>query len=126
LRNARDVLAWLVEICDEAELDRIKTGLEDDRNSCFRGLRGERGRRAGCGNHGRLVLHKIGHQGRQPVGMVVRPTVFDLHVAAIGVAGFGEPVEKGRKLALVILGRLRVQKSDDRDDGLLRLRYQRP
>jgi hypothetical protein len=58
--------------------------------------------------------------------MVLRPTVFDLHIAAIDVAGLGEPVEKGRQLALVILGRLRVQKSDDRDDGLLRLRYQRP
>jgi len=35
LRNASDVLAWLVEVCDEAELDRIETGLEDDRNGLF-------------------------------------------------------------------------------------------
>jgi hypothetical protein len=54
--------------------------------------------------------------------MVLRPTVFDLHIAAIDVASFGEPVEKGRQLALVILGRLRVQKSNNRDDRLLRLR----
>ena len=60
---------------------------------------------------------KIGHQGRQPIGMVLRPTVFDLHIAAIDIAGL-EPVEKGRQLALVVLRRLRVQKSDDRPPAL--------
>jgi hypothetical protein len=89
LRDTCDVLAWLVEISNEPELDRIETGLEDDRNGCFRGLRCERRRCAGRGDHGRLLLHKIGHQGRQPIGMVLRPTVFDLHIAAIDVVPVG-------------------------------------
>src|SRR5246500_603870 len=51
LRNTCDVLAWLVEVCDEAKLDRIKTGLEDDRNGRFRGPRCERCRCAGRSDH---------------------------------------------------------------------------
>src|SRR5450631_2550638 len=51
----------------------------------FRGPRCERGRCAGRGDHGHLLLQKIGHQGRQPIGMVLCPTIFDFHIAAIDV-----------------------------------------
>jgi hypothetical protein len=58
--------------------------------------------------------------------MVLRPTVFDLHIAAIDVASFGEPVEKGRQLVFGIAGQLSVQKSDHGHSCLLRDRRKRP
>src|ERR1700730_2516785 len=103
-----DVLACPDEACDEPELDRIEGCFEDDWSACVRGLRRQRGGRAGRGDHGRLLLHEIGHHGWKSIGLALRPAIFDFYIAAIDVATFGEAVEKTRHLALEIFGRLRV------------------
>ncbi|HTA72298.1 MAG TPA: hypothetical protein VK776_28660 [Bryobacteraceae bacterium] len=44
--------------------------------------------------------------------MVVRPAIFDIYVLAVNVTSFGKRVTKGSQLALVITGRLGIQKSN--------------
>jgi hypothetical protein len=91
LGYARDVAARLVKAGDEPELDRVATRFEDDRNICGRRLRGERRRSAGRGNHGHLTMNQIGRHRRQPIKAILRPAVFDRHVAAINITVLAQP-----------------------------------
>jgi hypothetical protein len=71
----------MVETGDEAGSNRIATANEDDRNRC------------GCGHHrahcqnipdddGRLPTDEIGRQPRQPIRLIVAPTIVDGNVLA--------------------------------------------
>jgi len=82
LGRARDVAARPAQAGDKAELDWIGANFEHDRDGRGRRLCRDRRRSAGRGNHRHLTPHQIGHQCRQPVISVLRPAVFDRHVAA--------------------------------------------
>ena len=99
LGHARDVAARPVQAGDEAKLDRVGAQFEDDRNSRGRRLCRERRRSAGRGNHGHLTMNQIGHHRRQPITLILRPAVFDRDVLALDVAGFAQPLAKGRQYA---------------------------
>src|SRR5262249_53453683 len=81
------VAAWPVEAGDEAELDRVVAGTEDDRNGrgcCFGS---ERRLRAPCGgDDGDVTVNQIGRERRQSVVLTFRPAILDRHVLT-----FGEP-----------------------------------
>src|SRR5215472_6377868 len=81
------VAAWPVEAGDEAELDRVVAGTEDDRNGrgcCFGS---ERRLRAPCGgDDGDVTVNQIGRERRQSVVLTFRPAILDRYVLT-----FGEP-----------------------------------
>ncbi len=124
--HARDVAARAVEAGDKAEPDRVGGQLKDDRNRRGRCLGGKRRRSGGRGNHGHLATDQIGRHRRQPIVLALRPAIFDRYVAAIDVAGFAQPFEKGGQGPRVSLRRLGVEKSDHRQRPLLRARRERP
>jgi hypothetical protein len=72
----------------KAKLGRIATDFEDDRNSRGRVFCGNGCRCGGRHNDSDLTMNQIGHQRGQPIDLVLRPPVFDRHVAAFNVTGF--------------------------------------
>jgi hypothetical protein len=66
---------------DKAQADRIAAGGEydrDRRSGCFRRARG--GEAADGSDYGHLAANQIGRQRWQPIGVVVRPAIFDLRL----------------------------------------------
>jgi hypothetical protein len=86
----------------------------------------ERRRRAGRGDDGYPAANQIGHKLRQPIFVVLCPTVFDRHVAAVDVTSFSQAIKKSRQWSRIILMRSNVRPSDHRHCRLLRLRGNRP
>src|SRR5262249_38706577 len=83
--------ARTVEAGDEAVLDRIAAGLEDDRDGRGCRFRGEGGRcgPTGC-NDGDAATNEIGSQRRQPIIPALRPSIFNCDVLPPNVADFSE------------------------------------
>src|SRR5262245_53805235 len=122
-----DVAARSVQAGDEAKLDRVAAGAEDDRNCRGAGFGGERGWcSTGTDDDGNAATDQIGRQFRQPLGFIVRPSVFDLYVATLGEADFTQAFAECREHRCAGLGRTRVEISDHRHWCLLRARRQRP
>ena len=86
-RHAREVAAGAAEAGSEAELHRVDTGVEDDRDGRGCRLGGKRRGRAGRNNPGHPAVDQIGRQRRQSVILAVCKTIFDRHVLAFDVAG---------------------------------------
>src|SRR5262245_55686865 len=61
LGHARDVAARLVKAGDEAELDRVARGSEDNGYRLGRRLCRKRRRSASRSNHGHLTMNQISH-----------------------------------------------------------------
>src|SRR6516165_7133308 len=91
LSYACDVAARLVKAGDEPELDRVPARFEDDRDICGRCLRCERRRSASRGNHSHLTMNQIGRHRRKSIKAILRPTIFDRHVAAINITVLAQP-----------------------------------
>jgi hypothetical protein len=85
--HAREVAAGAAEAGREAELHRVDTGVEDDRDGRGCRLGGKRRGRAGRNNPGHPAVDQIGRQCRQSVILAVCKTIFDRHVLAFDVAG---------------------------------------
>jgi hypothetical protein len=89
--DTRDIATGSVHAGDEAVLDRVAAGLENDR---YRGgcrLCCETGcGRDACGNDSDLRANEISRQRRQPIVSTVRPPIFDRYVAALYIAGFAQ------------------------------------
>src|SRR5215471_10528161 len=92
-----DVAARMVEAGDEALSHRIATANEDDRNRC------------GCGHHrascqnipdddGWPPTNEIGCQHRQPIRLIVAPTIVDGNVLARKSGVLQALLERGRKM----------------------------
>src|SRR5262249_9822284 len=87
---------------NETVLDRVATGLEDDRYCggcclcCMAGCR-----RGTCGDDSDLTTNQIGCQRWQPVILSLCPTILDCHVTVFGKADFIQaspnPCDVGRK-----------------------------
>ena len=121
--HARDVAARPVEAGDEAVLDRVAPGREDDRYRRGCGLGRER-RIAVPDDHGHRPANQFSHQSRQSIRAIFRRAKFDRDVLALDEAGFLQALaERGHE---VRCGgeRRAAEKPDHRHRRLLRMRAQ--
>src|SRR5262249_5500543 len=124
--HARCVAAWSVEAGDQAGCDRIDSRRKNDRNSRGRCLGRQCCRRACRRQHGHRAQDQIGCQGRKSVVMIIRPAVFDRHILAFDVAGFGEAAVERRCERYVARSYRAIEEPDHRHRRLLRPRRERP
>jgi len=89
--DAGEIAAWPSEARDQAELHRIDSGSEHDRNrrgcrlrGCCRNMVGD--------DDARLATNQFGGQCRQSVVLLVGPAVFDGDILAFGEPGFTKAV----------------------------------
>jgi hypothetical protein len=71
-------------------------------------------------------VNQIGRQFRQSVDFIVRPAVFDRHIAALDVPGFTQPFAKCRNQTCARFRKTKVEMSDHWHRPLLRPRCDRP
>src|SRR5262245_7814882 len=71
-------------------------------------------------------MNQIIYHRRETVVFILRPPVFNRHVAAFNVTSFAQPIEKARQLLRVIFRRGAIYKPDHRHRSLLRGRSERP
>src|SRR5262249_8789082 len=112
---------------NETVSDRVARSGENDWNGRSRGF-GRECRRdvPGRHDHGHRKADQIGCERRKSVNLALRPTVFDVDIAVLDIAGLTEALAEfgqvGRKL-----GRgLTVEEPDDRSPRLLRPSRERP
>ena len=124
--NPRDVAARPVEADDVAQLDRVASGREHDRNRSGRCLSHQnRIAASGRGDYRHLAGDQIGCQRRQSIAAIFRKMVFDCHIAPFDVAGFTQATtERFPQFGPVIPPV--VQKPDHRQRPLQRTRRDRP
>jgi hypothetical protein len=85
--GAGEIAARPVEAAHQAKVDRVESGCEHDRNS--RGGRlGREGGRAIGGDDVDLAAHQLRRQRRQPIVVVLGPTVFDRDITTLDIADF--------------------------------------
>jgi hypothetical protein len=124
--HSGDVAARPVEAGDQAQPHRIGAEHEDDWYRRGGGLCRERwSGAAACDDQGHLTASQIGRQFRQPIGLIVRPAIFDRHILALDVAGLFQPMAECGQLLRIRIGEGRVQEPDHRHRGLLRARRER-
>lgn len=119
LGHACDVAARPAETLDEAELNRVRGAFEHDWNGLGRRFRGQRCWRAGRGDDCDLTPNQIGSKRREMVVLVLRPAVFDGHVAAIDVTGLTETIEESLYLRGIGFGRRGIKEANHRRQSLL-------
>jgi hypothetical protein len=71
-------------------------------------------------------MNQISYHRRETIVLILRPPVFNRHVAAFNVTSFAQPIEKGRQLLRVIFRRGAINESDHWHRSLLRGRSERP
>src|SRR5262245_31638947 len=121
-----DVAARPVETGDEAELNRVAAGYEDDRDRRSRRLgyncRGDVMR----SDHRHLTAYQIGCEVGQSLDLVLRPAILDHDILALDVAGFTNPLPEGGQITCTIGKRRTAEETDHRHRRLLRARRERP
>src|SRR5262249_33632822 len=121
-----DVAARPVETGDEAELNRVAAGYEDDRDRRSRRLgyncRGDVMR----SDHRHLTAYQIGCEVGQSLDLVLRPAILDHDILALDVAGFTNPLPEGGQITCTIAKRRTAEETDHRHRRLLRPRHERP
>jgi hypothetical protein len=112
--HAGEVAAGPVEAGDEAQLDRVAAGHEDNRKRRRRRLGGEcRGGRV-RDEHADLTANQIGRQGRQSIKLPLRGTVLDCHVLAFDEAILLQALAKRSQPSGLSLEHRAVEESDHR------------
>src|SRR5262249_10063491 len=119
--------AWSVEAGHQAELDRIASHAEYNRNRARRRLSRECGGGRGWrGNHAYPTANEIGRQLWQPIESAFCPAIFDRHVLAFEVTGLSKALlDRGHKVA-PLGGGGGVKEPDHRHRRRLRARRDRP
>src|SRR5215510_917269 len=122
-----DVAARPVETGDEAELNRVAAGYEDDRDRRSRRLgyncRGDVMR----SDHRHLTAYQIGCEVGQSLDLVLRPAILDHDILALDVAGFTNPLPECGQKACTIGRRPRAaEEPDHRHRWLLRAHREWP
>jgi hypothetical protein len=87
--HAGQVAARTAEAGDQAGLDRLDAGVEDNWNRGRRSLRRQRRRAVAGDKHGDLPASQFRRQRWQAIVFTLGPTVFDRDVLAFDIAGFG-------------------------------------
>ena len=85
-----DVAARPIEAGDEALLNRVSAGLEDNGNRRSRRFGGKCRQRTARSNDGDLPPHQVGRQIRHPSEVIFRKAVFNCNVATLGEACFAQ------------------------------------
>src|SRR5262249_30036098 len=83
-------------------------------------------RAARCGDDGHLALHKLGHQCRHAIELILSPTIFDYNIAAIDETGFAEALTKCRGKMGACIGGAVMEKANYWHRRLLRAGRERP
>src|SRR5262249_12965991 len=121
-----NVAAGPVEAGQKAKRDRVAATAENDRNCRSRGFGSKRRFRNTGADHDRdTAADQIGCQAPQPFRFVIRPPVFDLHVAAFEETNLVEPLAECRQPRCARLRTTRVEIPDHRHRRLLRARRER-
>src|SRR5437016_6226702 len=114
--------AWTI---DEADRHRILAGHEDNRDGLSGGL-GRLRRRCVGDDHSHLASDEVGGEARQPIELIVRPTLFDRYVLAVDkpfvlqtLLECGQQMHERR-------GWRAAKKADHGQRRLLRARRERP
>src|SRR5262249_3728023 len=125
--DAGGITARSIEACHQAELDRVITHTEHDRDRRGRSLSREcSGGRAGRGDHAYSTANEIGRQLWQAIISAFRPAIVDRHVLALDVTGVSEALpERGHELG-PFSSEGGIDEADHRHRRLLRARRQRP
>src|SRR5262249_6308147 len=111
------------EARDKTKPDRVFRDPEDDgdrRGCCFG--RQRRRNTSGRDNHGDLPPNQLGRQLRQPIKLILAPTVYDRYVIALDIAGVLEALAKSAQTVLNSLRRSVIKEADHRHRRLLRAR----
>jgi hypothetical protein len=113
--RSRRVAARPVEARNEANLDRVGTRCENDRDGRGRGLSGDRRRgAAGRCDHGHLAADEIGCERWQSVASTLGPAVFDRDIPAFDIAGFVETLAECGHVAGDLSRELAIEETDHR------------
>src|SRR5262249_9278717 len=125
--DAGGIAARAVETCYQAELDRVTSYAEHDRDRRGRGLSRESSSRgAWRGNHTHLPTNEISHQLWQTIILTVGPAKFGDHVPALDKTAIGKPLPERCNHLRAFAGGCHVEKSYHRHRWLLRARHSRP
>src|SRR6516164_70929 len=125
--DAGGIAARAVETCYQAELDRVTSYAEHDRDRRGRGLSRESSSRgAWRGNHTHLPTNEISHQLWQTIILTVGPAKFGDHVPALHKTAISKPLPERCNHLRAFAGGCHVEKSYHRHRWLLRARRQRP
>src|SRR5262245_37332198 len=111
------------EAGDETKSDRVFRDPEDDgdRRGCRLGRQWRRNT-SGRDNHGDLPPNQLGRQLRQPIKLILAPTIYDRYVIALDIAGVLEALAKSAQTVLDSLRRSVIKEADHRHRRLLRAR----
>src|SRR5262249_17992842 len=124
---AGNVARGSIKAIDETKLYWIGADAEDDGNRAGRSLGRERCCRAArCGDDGHLALHKLGHQCRHAIELILSPTICDYNIAAIDETAFAEAVTNCRGEMGACMGGAVMEKANYWHRRLLRTRRERP
>src|SRR5262249_32587817 len=124
---AGNVARGSIKAIDETKLYWIGADAEDDGNRAGRSLGRERCCRAArCGDDGHLALHKLGHQCRHAIELILSATIFDYNIAAIDETGFAEALTKCRGKMGACIGGAVMEKANYWQRRLLRGHRERP
>src|SRR6516162_11608499 len=92
-----------MEAGENSQCDRVAAGGKDDGYGRGRCLRRQSCRGAAGYYHRYAAADEIGCKRWQPIGLIVRPAVFDRHVLAFDIAGFLQALEKRDDGVLVVI-----------------------
>src|SRR5262249_54589324 len=118
--DTRDVATWPVEAGDKPRFNRVPPTTEDDRDGVSCGFSHHScGRAARCGDDSYAHANQIGCQFRQAIILIVRPSVFDGHVAALNITRFAQSFAECCQEMCVRFGRTWAEEPDHRHHRLL-------
>src|SRR5262249_51166681 len=123
--HAGHIAARLVQAGNEADLYRIGSRGEDNRNGASRGLGNETGRSAGRSNDRDSSTNEGGRLRRPSLVLAFRPAILDRQVLAVYVAGFLQSLPKRGCVERIPLRSCAVEESNYRHRALLRARRER-
>jgi hypothetical protein len=124
--DARDIASGPIEARDDAGVDRIDVGDENDRQrrgGCFCYLQCVDADSNDCRNP---ATDQLGHQVRQPIVVAFRETIFDRNVLSLVISRFLQALAERRHAQRDVARRQDSQETDGWHTGLLRPRRNRP
>jgi hypothetical protein len=120
-----DIASRTTETRDKAGAYRILASNEYKWDRCVRGS-GSFNCCLVSHDHGDPPLQKISNKCRQPIQMVVRPSLLNHHIMTLAEASLAQPFAKGDDEVVEGRGRRAAKKADDRYRCRLRKRHRRP
>src|SRR5262245_54663008 len=125
--DASHVATRPIEANNQAGLNWIDSGGEDDWDRCGGGFRGDRPQDTGGSYNDRdTAANQVGSQFRQLANFIVRPTKLDRDVVTFDISAFRQPLAERRQQMGGRLGGAGIEIADHRQRLLLPARHNRP